>query len=396
MSDFSKIALSGLRAANTRLAVTSNNLANAETFGYKSQSVQFKALFASGGMSAMGIGTATEATTTNFMNGSMLPTGDPLHHAIVGDGFFMVKDSDGGTKLTRVGLFEFSPEGVLVDNYGNKVQGYQAGDSSGSTTDIILDKSPLDPEVSTKGELDINLGTDDGSTSLSSSFSVYDALGKEHMLQVKFDNKVPNPTTGEASWDMTAEINGETINLGKVNFDANGRIKQNEAPFVNGKLKIDLDGNLTNKINGVPNIELDMSKVTGFEGDTTIRNQELDGAPSAGFEKYQIEANGNIVSYYKDGRSRPVGQIALAAVDNPDGMQIDGSYFSLTTNSGKMRVGVAGQAGFGNVTPGVIEGSNVNTTDELVSLISSQRFFQANAKVIGASKELNSSLMQNV
>jgi flagellar hook protein FlgE len=139
-----------------------------------------------------------------------------------------------------------------------------------------------------------------------------------------------------------------------------------------------------------------MSTVTGFEGDTTIRNQELDGAPSAGFEKYQIEANGNIVSYYKDGRSRPVGQIALAAVDNPDGMQIDGSYFSLTTNSGKMRVGVAGQAGFGNVTPGVIEGSNVNTTDELVSLISSQRFFQANAKVIGASKELNSSLMQNV
>lgn len=394
MSDFSKIALSGLRAANTRLAVTSNNLANSETFGYKSQSAEFKALFAKGGMSAMGIGTAVDKTTTNFMNGSMIPTGDPLHHAIVGDGFFMVKDSAGGTKLTRVGLFEFSPDGELVDNNGNKVQGYRAGDNTGTTSDIILDKSPLAPEVSTEGKLDINLGTSDGSSSLTSTFTVFDALGKEHNLQVKFDNKVANPN-GEAEWDMTAEINGENINLGQVKFDANGRIKKNEAPFVNGELKIDLS-TLTKPLNGVPEIKIDMSDVTGFEGDTSIRNQEIDGAPVAEFEKYQIEKNGNIVSYYKDGRSKPVGQIALAAVDNPDGMQIDGSYFSMTTNSGKMRVGVAGQAGFGSVTPGVIEGSNVDTTDELVSLISSQRFFQANAKVIGASKELNSALMQNV
>lgn len=396
MSDFSKMALSGLRAANTRLAVTSNNLANSETYGYKAQSVQFKALFAQGGMSAMGIGTAVESTTTNFMNGSMIPTGDPLHHAIVGDGFFMVKDSDGGAKFTRVGLFEFSPEGVLVDNYGNSVQGYLAGDSSGATTDIILDKSPLAPEISTQAKLDINLGSSDGSSSLTSSFTVYDALGKEHAFQMKFDNKTSFPSTGKATWDMTAEVNGETINLGKVQFDANGRIEKNTAPFVDGKLTIDLDGNLTNKINGVSELTIDMNQATGYEGDTSIRSQNIDGAPVAEFEKYQIEENGNIVSYYKDGRNKSVGQIALAAVDNPDEMKIDGGYFSLTTNSGKMRVGVAGQAGFGNVTPGVIEGSNVNTTDELVSLISSQRFFQANAKVIGASKELNSALMQNV
>lgn len=395
MSDFSKIALSGLRAANSQLAVTSNNLANSETFGYKSQSVQFKALFASNGMNAMGIGTALDATKTNFTNGSMIPTGDPLHHAIVGVGFFMVKDSDGGTKFTRVGLFEFNPDGILVDNSGNHVQGYLAKDSTGTTTDIILDKSPLAPQVSTTGELDANLGTDDGTGSLTSTYSVYDALGKEHRMQVKFEDKVANPATGEASWDMTVTINGETVSLGQVQFDTNGRIKKDAAPFTNGVLNIDLSG-LAQPINGVANVSINMSKLTGYEGDTSIRNQDMDGAPVAEFEKYQIEANGNIVSYYKDGRSKPVGQIALAAVDNPDGMLVDGSYFSLTTNSGKMRVGVAGQAGFGSVTPGVIEGSNVNTTDELVNMISSQRFFQANAKVIGASKELNNALMQNV
>ncbi|KDM90856.1 flagellar hook protein FlgE [Photobacterium galatheae] len=396
MSDFSKIALSGLRAANSQLSVTSNNLANSETFGYKSQSVQFNALFASNGMNAMGIGTSLDATTTNFTNGSMIPTGDSLHHAIVGEGFFMVKDTDGGTKFTRVGLFEFNPEGVLIDNSGHHVQGYLANGSAGTTTDIILDKSPLAPEVSTTGTLDANLGTDDGTGSLTSSFSLFDALGKEHRLQVKFENKVTAPATGEATWDMSATVNGETINLGQIQFDANGQIKKGVTPFVDGALHIDLKTGLASPINGVPNVTIDMSKLTGYEGDTTIRNQEMDGAPVAEFEKYQIEENGNIVSYYKDGRHQPVGQIALAAVDNPDGMLVDGSYFSLSTNSGKMRVGVAGQAGFGRVTPGVIEGSNVNTTDELVSMISSQRFFQANAKVIGASKELNNALMQNV
>ena len=396
MTDISKIALSGLRAANQQLAVTSNNLANSETFGFKSQSVQFKALFASNGSSAQGIGTALSATTTNFMNGSITPTGDPLHHAIVGDGFFMVKDSDGGSKLTRVGLFEFNSEGVLVDNYGNKVQGYQANGSVGATTDIVLDKSPLPPEVSTKGNLDVNLGTDDGSGSLTASFSIYDSLGKEHQIQVKFDKKTTTPATGEASWNMSATIGDKTIDLGKVGIDANGKIQKDKAPFVDGVLTINLTGVLDNPINGVPSIAIDMSKITGYEGDTTIRQQDIDGSPVAEFEKYQTEENGNIVSYYKDGRSKPIGQIAMAVVDNPDGMIIDGGYFATTTSSGQMRLGVAGQASFGSVSSGVIEGSNVNTTDELVNMISSQRFFQANAKVIGASKELSSALMQNV
>ncbi|MCY9860971.1 flagellar hook-basal body complex protein [Vibrio coralliirubri] len=392
MSDLTKIASAGLRAANSQLANTANNLSNSETFGFKSQSNQFAALWAGTGGDAIGMGVTQQATITNFSNGALIPSGNPLHHAIIGDDFFMVKDSSGNTKYSRVGLFDFNPDGLLVDHYGNAVQGV---DGSGLTQDIQLDKSPLPPSVTTTGEIAANLGTDDGTGSLSATISVFDSLGAEHSLQFTFDNKTVDAATGEATWDLEAKINGETINLGAIAIDANGYVDPDAAPLVGGKLDLDLTG-LTNPIIGVPSVEIDMSKITGFDGNTTIRTQSANGAPVAEFDKYQVEENGKVMVYYKNGASKSVGQIAMASVENVNGMMLDGNYYSKTVDAGDMTVGVSGQAGFGTMNSGAIEGSNVNATDELVNMITSQRFFQQNAKVIAAAKELDSALMQSV
>ncbi|ELP6119116.1 TPA: flagellar hook-basal body complex protein [Vibrio vulnificus] len=398
MSDFGKTAMSGLNAANAHLQTTANNLANASTFGYKRQSAQFSAMFTSGN-NAMGIGVKTDDITTDFTTGTMNTTGDELHHAIVGDGFFIVKSPDGGQKLTRVGLFEFAPDNYLVDANGNRVQGYLEDGSAGVTTDIYLDKSPLQPITSKEGILDINLGSDPtGTTSLTSSMSVYDSIGKEHDLQIKFSNKTTDPATGEAKWEIDATVDGKPLTLtpNTIHFDASGQIKPNEGALAGGKLDLDLS-TLTPKVFGVPSLSVDLSQSTGYESDTSIRSQRLDGNPVSEFEKYQIEDDGKIVAYYKDGRANPIGQLALASVDNMDGLiPENGSYFSVTTDAGELRYGRSGMAGFGSVTPGVIEGSNVNTSAELVNLIEGQRNFQAASKVIGTSKELNQALNQAV
>ncbi len=392
MADFSKIALSGLKAANQQLAATSNNLANSETYGFKSQSVQFKALFAGSGLSASGIGTALDSTNTNFSNGSLLTTGDSLHHAIVGDGFFVVKDSDGGSKLSRVGLFEFNQDGVLVDNNGNYAQGYG---TNGALSNIVLDETPLAPITSSLGSIIANLGLDDGTGSLTSNLTMYDALGTEIDLEIVFDNKVTNVSTGEASWDLTANVNGESISLGQIQFDSNGQIQANTAPFVDGVLNIDFDTNLLTPLNGISDVDIDMSLITGYSSDTVIRDQTMDGSALAEFDKYQVEDGGSIVTYYTDGRSVEIGKLALASVDNVDGLLMSGGYYTTSQKAGDINYGISGQSGFGTLTSGAVEGSNVDTTDELVNMISAQRFFQANSKVIGTSKELNSSLMQN-
>lgn len=393
MSDLTKIASAGLRAANSQLANTANNLSNSETFGFKSQSIQFSALWAGAGSDAIGMGVTQQATITNFSNGALIPSGNPLHHALIGDDFFMVKDSSGNTKYSRVGLFDFNPDGLLVDHYGNAVQGVNG--TTGLTQNIELDKSPLPPVVTTSGEIAANLGTDDGTGSLSATLTVFDSLGAEHSLQFTFDNKTVDTDTGEATWDLKAEINGETIDLGAIAIDANGYIDPDASPLAGGKLDLDLS-KLTTPIIGVPSIEVDMSAITGFDGNTTIRTQSSDGSAVAEFDKYQVEDNGEIMVYYKNGASKSIGQIAMASFENVNGMVLDGNYYSTTVEAGSRTIGASGQAGFGTMNSGAIEGSNVNATDELVNMITSQRFFQQNAKVIAAAKELDSALMQSV
>lgn len=393
--DSSKIALSGISAANQMLSNTSNNLANSETTGYKGSSVTFSELVVNNGSQGEGIGVSGGKTTINFSSGTMSTSSDPLDHAISGDGFFIVEDDNGSQLLTRGGDFSFDADGVLVDSTGNAVQGYLEGSSE--LTDIVLISTALPPEVTSSGELTANFGSTAGD-SVTSILSVFDSLGAESDLAITIDSRNLNPATNEATWTVSATINGNPVTLGapsEITFNSSGQLVLGSGLVdASGKIAIDLSG-LTPSLPGVTTVSLDISKSTGYEGDSNLETSKSDGRTYAEFTDYAVEEGGTIVFNYRGGETKEFAQIAMAVVENLNGLVVENNgYYTLTQAAGDITYGVSGDAGFGTMYSGYLEGSNVDNTAELVSLISAQKFYQSNSKVLGVVDENNKALMQ--
>jgi flagellar hook protein FlgE len=169
--------ISGLRVNQTMLDVTGNNIANANTIGFKSSSTVFQDTLsqmltgASGDNAArggtnpiqVGLGVQLAATQTNFTQGSTQTTGRATDLMIQGDGFFVTRKGNENL-YTRAGAFTFDETGALVTPTGNRVQGYlldAGGLPTGGLVDVTLDTANAQPPVPAGVELvSYNIGSD--------------------------------------------------------------------------------------------------------------------------------------------------------------------------------------------------------------------------------------------
>lgn len=155
--------ISGLRVNQVALDVTGNNIANANTVGYKSSSTVFQdtlsqMLTAASGENAarggtnpvqVGLGVSVSGTALNLNQGGTQTTGRTTDLLIQGDGMFVVK-KNGENLYTRAGSFTFDEGGTLTTPTGSRVQGYAldaAGDPTGGLIDITLDTANATPPV---------------------------------------------------------------------------------------------------------------------------------------------------------------------------------------------------------------------------------------------------------
>lgn len=144
--------ISGLRANQTMLDVTGNNIANANTVGFKASTTVFQdtlsqvmrgagaAGTATGGTNPLqvGLGVQVAATAGTFTQGSAQVTGSATDLMIQGDGMFVL-GSGADRVYSRAGAFTWDEQGSLVSPSGAKVQGYAPGDAGGTLRDINLD-----------------------------------------------------------------------------------------------------------------------------------------------------------------------------------------------------------------------------------------------------------------
>ena len=149
-------SLSGLNANSNALNVVGNNIANANTIGFRSSSITFADIFASshgarlngaGNSMQIGNGVRTGAIHTNFQQGNLNESGSPLHAAIQGNGFFVVKNADGTCGYTRAGDFTVNNQGFLVASNGGQVQGLYGAkrcDSAGRIADFAANSARSD------------------------------------------------------------------------------------------------------------------------------------------------------------------------------------------------------------------------------------------------------------
>jgi flagellar hook protein FlgE len=375
--------ISGLRSHQTMLDVTGNNIANVNTTAFKSSSTQFQDTLSQltqgangpqagvGGTNPaqVGLGVLVAGISTNFAQGSTQATGKATDLMISGDGFFVTRQGN-QTSYTRAGAFEFDADGRLTSPDGSLVQGWSAVDGviadGGAVADIQLPLNAISPGVATtRATMGGNLPSDAANaTVLVRDIEVFDATGAARSLSLTF-TKTPG------GWNVRG-----------VDSAAPANPASTALTFANGVQTS--PGLMT--VNGVA---LDLSKLSGSAAVTSVTTTAKDGRAAGKLESYTLSKDGTVIGSFSNGASQALARVVLATFTNPGGLEKAGSSsYRATFNSGDVQVGAPGGDGFGSLTSGALEMSNVDLSQEFTNLIVAQRGFQANARIITTSDEV--------
>jgi flagellar hook protein FlgE len=396
-------ALSALSAFSTAVDVVGNNLANLNTAGYKTSVVAFhdlvtQSLGAEFGDTQVGFGVGRPTTVRQFSQGAIQSSSGPLDVAIQGDGFFILRTAQNGTVYTRDGHLKVDTNGFLTTATGERVQGWTETNGSltttGPVTDITLPVGVIRPPTPTTSfSLDMNLNAAAAEdTTFSKSIEVYDSLGAAHVVTVTFTK-----ATTANEWDYAISVPDTDVEspvdpvTGTLTFDAEGRL---ESPTNTDDMpQIEISG-LTNGAAPMTvawNIFNGTSpRITQFSQPSAVAANAQDGAPPSQLIRVGIGDGGLILAQYSNGKQSVVGQLAMAAIRNPDSLiAVGNNNYQLSARSALPAVGVAGTGGRGTISGGSIESSTVDLAREFTNLIVLQRGYQANAKVVTTVDEMS-------
>lgn len=409
-------SLSGLNAASTQLGVTSNNLANVSTTGFKSSRADFGDIVAQSAFQTAGtpgLGTALRGMDQQFTQGSFETTGESLNMAISGQGFFVTSTSSSGgaQSLTRDGSFGTNDQGFVVDKTGGYLQGFPV-DPSGNvtasgmggltalrvpeTSGTAAATSAITEAVTLPASADLPAsrsaysgGTayafspnDPDSYNYSSNTTIYDGSGNPLQATTYFvRTSAPSDTDPNSTWQAHLVINGQeapAADGGNLSFDGSGNLDPTKS-----KLSFTPAGSTSP-------LTVDFGTATKQGGTNfALTGVSQNGTAVGSLGGVTVGQDGSVSASYSDGSVRAIGRVAIANVINPGGLTESGdNRWRVTPQSGEPTVAGANSSGMGLIKSGSLEVSNVDVTSELVNLIQAQRNFQANAKAIDTANQL--------
>lgn len=401
--------LSGLNANTRGLGVVGDNIANANTAGYKSSRANFADMLA-GTTLGIGSGVGIGSVQQQFTQGDLEMTGNALDVAISGPGFLMVEGEVGGREgsyYTRAGQFVLDNEGFISTPEGLRLQGYGV-DGSGNVDlaqfgDLQVGGQKLPPQATSTIDFKLNLDpaeeviadpwdpANPGETSnYSSSVTVYDSLGNAIEADVYYRK------TGANSWEYKVLVDGE---------DVSGGAAGTPEEIASGTLDFDTDGELTTHTPAATNflpvdatqpqdIAINFTGSTQVAGDSSLKSLSQDGYAVGELRDIVIEQDGTITGIFSNGENADIGRVAMADFQAPEGLErLGGRLWQATPQSGEAIVGAPGTGKFGAVISGALESSNVDMSHEFVKMIAYQRGFQASSKAITTGDQLMAELI---
>jgi flagellar hook protein FlgE len=406
MGDSLSINQSGLQAVETAMNAVSDNLANAQTTGFNSESVEFAALlgeYIDG--SPLGGGVNDVGISRDFSQGSIVQASSPTDMAIQGNGFFVLQDSAGNTTFSRNGSMSIGNNGDLLAFNGSQVMGYQvnaSGAPAGVLSPIVIPQTANAPTASTQIALSGNLDStspviagainpaNPATYSSSMSVQVYDSLGNAHTLTFFFQNAGPGAAPAAENWNWTATLDGSAAglagNTGTFGFSANGNIVTGGAPVAP----------LTAAPAGAQplSLSLNFGALTQYGAAAAVTGN-ADGSAVGRPQNIQVDNTGLVSVSYSNGKVVNVAKVAIATFPALQGLQLTtGGVYQQTVTSGAPTIATAGAGSAGNIQSSALESSNVDTTAQLVSLVVLQRNYEANAKALQTSDNILADLMQ--
>jgi flagellar hook protein FlgE len=392
-----EIALSGIHAINAQLDTISNNIANSGTYGFKSSRANFSSMYAG----SQSTGAELSSMTQNIsLGGSVVTTGGAMDAAIQGRGFFVSHDTSGATLYSRVGIFSTDKEGYVVDAQNRRAQGYSVVPGStalGAMGDLKVPSGQIAAQPSSTltyvGNMSADWTTpaitpfdhDEGRSFNGSVVSVvYDSLGAQHTATQFFVKTAANSVTVHYTMDGVDSPTTTTLT-----FDTNGQLTAPTAPVTLA---------LGTPTGAAPlSINIDYAGTTQFAGETTQTTNLANGYASGTLNGVQIDKDGSVMATYSNGQKQSVGVLAIATFPDEGSLQaVSDTSWAATNASGTALYFTPGSGMAGELTTGSLEQSNVDITSELVNLMSSQRNYQANSKVISTESTMLQALMQAV
>jgi flagellar hook protein FlgE len=393
------VALSGLNAASSDLSVTANNIANANTTGFKASRAEFADVFAVGAQD-IGNGVAMSSVSQQFSQGGVDFTDRGLDLAISGEGFFTMRDR-GVVSYSRAGAFGVDRDGFVVNAQNQRLQIFPVASNgtfnTGTLSDLQLATVDSPPQATTRAEFGVNLPanaavppvpvfdpTNASSYNHSTAVTIYDSLGATHTATAYFvKTATPN------QWDMRFYVDGTAVggantltysNLGVLQTPVGGTVTLPAYTPVTGAAPITLT--------------TDVLSSTQYGSTFGVNQLNQDGFASGRLSNIDVDSTGIIFARFTNGRSNPLGQVALSNFANTQGLrQLGNTSWGDTFTSGDAVRGSPGTGSFGLIQAGALESSNVDLTQQLVNMITAQRNFQANAQMISTADQVTQTII---
>lgn len=403
--------LSGLNASARNLDVIGNNIANANTVGFKQSQAQFSDVFASslsgsGGIQ-VGIGTKIGAVAQQFSQGNVTSSSNALDVAISGQGFFRL-DNNGAIAYSRNGQFQLDKNGFIVNAQGHKLTGYSASAAGAIITaapgPLQIPSADLLPKATTAATVGVNLDarlavpatatfnpTDPTSYNSSTSLTAYDSLGNPHVTTLYFQKTASN------AWNTYLTVDGASVPpvvppaaptaLGALTFNTNGTLATPATGLLTSAAFTPAGG-------AAQTLAFNFANTSQYGSAFGVNQLTQDGYSSGRLSGFNIGTDGVIQARYSNGQAKAVGQMVLANFANPQGMQpIGNNEWVESAAAGTPLVGAPGSANLGILQSASVEDSNVDLTAELVNMITAQRVYQANAQTIKAQDQVLQTLV---
>jgi len=409
-------AVSGMDANGTSLSIIGDNIANTNTVGFKKSRASFgdvlsQSIENSAGSAQVGRGVILQEVSPMFTQGAFETTENALDLAIDGDGFFTVNDQ-GAMYYTRAGNFSLDRSGYIVNPDNLRLQGYladAAGNITGTTGDLQLNATQSPARMTGAANVSVNLdaaapvqtspftldGNGDGTPndplnySSSTTVSLYDSQGGAHQATLYYAK------TGNNTWDVHY-VYEDPANAGQL-IEATGSPQT---------LTFDTAGALVSASAGSPVFSfgggVTQNQAVGFNytGTTQLASSfavlrlDQDGYSSGALKNLIISEAGVMTGVFTNGQTRNVGQIALAKFIAPTELvKLGRNLYGESFDSGQAIVSAPGTSGLGRVASNTLELSNVDLAAEFVKMITAQRGFQANSRIITTTDELMSEIV---
>lgn len=414
--------VSGLTTNSQELGVVGDNIANANTIGFKKSRASFEDMMSQsligGGSNGGQIGMGAKLATVQkiLTQGALTTTGVATDMALQGPGFFVV-ETPGGPAYTRNGQFTIDQDGFMSTLGGQRVQGFGAdpvtGAMNGAMADMQVGNATYPSTATTAYDLRGNLNptaaispgpfdlTDIAGTSDPSAatpIEIVDSLGNTHDATIHYTKLQDGLWTYNVVTDG-AGVGGNPdepviIASGELAFNTDGELEvhtptSSDFTPTGATQPQPLTFNFFDPETGDPNY----TQMGGQDSSATFVSH--DGIESGTLTDFFITDEGAVTGVFSNGETRALAHVAIA--DFPAADQLSrqgGNFFAATPEAGDPTFGIPGSGGRGRLAAGTLEQSNVDLSEEFVRMIVAQRGFQASSKTVTTADTLLGELVQ--